>query len=204
VKEITLHRRGMLIVVSSPSGGGKSTVIKEILKKDPAMEYSVSVTSRSPRPGEVPGESYHFTTKEQFQKWIEEGRFYEWAHVHNHLYGTRREVIEEKLVQGKDVIMDLDFQGGLSVKKQSPNAVLIFLLPPTMKVLENRLRKRKTDDDKVIQLRLKNAREEIRYAKKYDYILINNDLQDTINKVRGIIEAERYRAVRQEMTLPED
>lgn len=198
---ISLKRKGMLIVVSSPSGGGKSTVIRDIVKDDPNMEYSVSVTSRSPRPGEINGESYTFVSEDQFQEWIKEDRFYEWARVHNHLYGTRKDIIREKLNRGKDVIMDLDFQGGLNVKRQSPDAVLIFLLPPSMEVLEERLRLRNTDQEQEIQVRLKNAGEEIEYATRYDYVLINENLDKTIQEVRGIIKSERSRAGRLEISM---
>ena len=196
VPEISLRRKGMLIVVSSPSGGGKSTVIQEILKNDPAMEYSVSVTSRPPRPGEIDGQSYTFVSEEQFRKWIGEDRFYEWAEVHNHLYGTRKDVIAEKLSRGKDVIMDLDVQGGLNVKKKSPDSVLIFLLPPSTEILQQRLRLRKTDNDDVIKIRLHNSLQEMDVASQYDYILINDDLKNTIEQARNIIESERHRAIR--------
>ena len=201
---IRLNRRGMLIVVSSPSGGGKSTVIQCILDADPNMEYSVSVTSRPPRPGEVDGESYTFVSEETFQKWIEEDRFYEWAIVHNYHYGTRKDIIAEKLTRGRDVIMDLDFQGGLNMKRQSPAAVLVFLLPPNMEVLERRLRERKTDSEAVIVVRLKNAREEIEYASRYDYVLINNRLEETIDQVRDIIKAERHRTSRMDIKMEQD
>lgn len=193
---IELKRSGMLIVISSPSGGGKSTVIEALLKNDPEMEYSVSVTSRPPRRGEKDGKSYHFVSDEQFQKWINEGRFYEWAFVHNYRYGTRKDIIKEKLDRGMDVIMDLDFQGGLNIKRQSPDAVLIFLLPPTMEILEQRLRDRKTDSEETIQVRLSNAIEEIKHATKYDYIMINVDLDETISKTRSIIASERHKATR--------
>jgi guanylate kinase len=191
----------MLIVVSSPSGGGKSTVIQDILKNDPDMEYSVSVTSRAPRPGETNGVSYTFVSENQFRKWIQEDRFYEWAEVHNHFYGTRKDIIREKLERGKDVIMDLDFQGGLNVKKKSPDAVLIFLLPPSLEVLEKRLRTRNTDQEKEIQVRLKNASEEIEYATRYDYILINENLDQTIQEVKGIIKSERSKAERLKISM---
>ena len=193
---IELKRNGMLIVVSSPSGGGKSTVIKALLSNDPEMEYSVSVTSRPPRRGEKDGESYHFVSDEQFQKWIDEGRFYEWAFLHNFRYGTQKNIIKEKLSRGMDVIMDLDFQGGLNIKRQSPDAVLIFLLPPTMEILEQRLRDRQTDSEETIQIRLRNAYEEIKHATKYDYILINRALDDTISKAQSIIASERHKAIR--------
>jgi len=191
-----LKRQGMLIVVSSPSGGGKSTVIREVMKQDPRLEYSVSVTSRSPRPGEVNGESYHFVTEEDFRAWINRGVFYEWAVVHDNLYGTRRDIVEERLRRGHDVIMDLDFQGGLNIKKQAPASVLVFILPPSMTVLEERLRDRKTDSEETIRLRLHNALEEIRHATQYDYVLINEELDATIKQVKGIIAAEHHRAAR--------
>ena len=199
---IEIQRNGILFVVSSPSGGGKSSVIRALLKDNPGLDYSVSVTSRPSRPGEVDGESYTFVSEEKFRKWIEEGRFYEWAKVHNHYYGTRKDVIQEKLSQGRDVIMDLDFQGGLNVKQQSPSSVLIFLLPPSMEELENRLRSRGTDSEEVIRVRLKNAREEMRYASKYDYILINDRLETAISETGEIIHAEGRRAGR--LTIKSD
>jgi len=194
----------MLIVVSSPSGGGKSSIIEALLKTDPQMEYSVSVTSRPPRPGEKDGVAYHFVTEAQFRKWIDEGRFYEWAVVYDHLYGTRRDIIMEKLKRGRDVIMDLDIQGGLNIKRQSPDSVLVFLLPPDLDVLEQRLRARGTDSEDVIRGRLSNVHEEMRHAMQYDYVLINDNLNETIENVREIIKAERRRASRLELSTGEE
>jgi len=194
----------MLIVVSSPSGGGKSSIIEALLKTDPQMEYSVSVTSRPPRPGEKDGVAYHFVTEAQFRKWIDEGRFYEWAVVYDRLYGTRRDIIMEKLKRGRDVIMDLDIQGGLNIKRQSPDSVLVFLLPPDLDVLEQRLRARGTDSEDVIRGRLSNVHEEMRHAMQYDYVLINDNLNETIENVREIIKAERRRASRLELSTGEE
>lgn len=191
---ISITHKGMLIVLSAPSGGGKSTVVKSILESDPNIEYSVSATSRPPRKGEVDGESYHFLSTEEFERLIQEDKFLEWAVVHNHYYGTLRDVIEEKLKRNKDIILDLDFQGGLAVKRKIPESVLIFLLPPSMEVLEKRLRKRQLDSEETIRVRLRNAATEIKYASKYDYIVVNDELEETVFTIRRIIEAERYKS----------
>ena len=189
---ISIEHKGMLIVLSAPSGGGKSTVLRAILEEDARIEYSVSVTSREPRKGEIDGKSYHFVPEETFKQHIKDNRFLEWAVVHGNYYGTRRDIIQEKLDRNIDIILDLDFQGGLNIKRQMPDSVLIFLLPPSMDVLEKRLRARNLDDEETIQLRLKNAAEEIEYASRYDYVLINDDLEQTIFMTRKIIEAERF------------
>lgn len=193
---IRLKRKGILIVLSSPSGGGKSTVLKKLLASDAGLDYSVSTTTRPPRKGEEDGKAYFFVSDEEFQRMIGEGRFYEWAHVHGYRYGTRRDIIEEKLRRGRDVLLDLDTQGALEVKRLAPESVIIFLLPPSMEVLEERLRARKLDSEETMQVRLKNAKDEIACAEKYDYIVINDKLADTIETVRSIIHAERHRNAR--------
>jgi guanylate kinase len=193
---ITLEPEGMLIAVVSPSGGGKSTICRALLDADPKLEYSISVTSRPPREGEVDGRDYHFVSEERFQELIAEGLFYEWARVHDNLYGTRRDLVETQLARGKDVVLDIDVVGSLNIKKMNDKAVLIFILPPSMQVLEGRLRRRETDSDEVIRKRLENAREEIRVAGQYDYVVINDDLEQAIVTVRGIINAERHAAKR--------
>jgi guanylate kinase len=193
---IQLQRKGILIVVSSPSGGGKSTILRQLLAGDPTLDYSVSTTTRPPRSGELDGEAYFFVSDERFDQIIREGRFYEWAHVHGYRYGTRRDIIEEKLARGRDVLLDLDTQGALSVKRLAPDSVIVFLLPPSMEVLEQRLRARNLDSDETIELRLKNARDEIACAENYDYIVINDKLSDTVETVRAIIRAERHRPPR--------
>jgi guanylate kinase len=193
---IRLERRGILIVVSSPSGGGKSTILRKLREKDTSLDYSVSTTTRPPRTGEVDGKAYFFVSDEQFDRMIREGRFFEWAHVHGYRYGTRRDIIEEKLARGRDVLLDLDTQGAMSVKRLAPESVIIFLLPPSMEVLEKRLRARNLDSEETIELRLKNARDEIACAERYDYIVINDKLSDTVETVRAIIRAERHRTPR--------
>jgi len=198
---IELEPLPMLIVLSSPSGGGKSTVCRALLASDPKLEYAVSVTSRPPRPGEVNGRDYWFVTEEEFCRLIEANAFYEWAKVHDNYYGTRRDLVEEKLARGHDVVMDLDVVGGLTIKKLTDRAVLIYVLPPSLKVLEQRLRARATDSEAVIQKRLRNARQEINFAEKYDYVVINEDLEQTITIIRRIIEAQRHSSRHQKVKI---
>lgn len=174
---------------------------KALLQADSRLEYSVSVTSRKPRGEEVDGRDYQFVSEQEFHRLIQEERFYEWAKVHDNYYGTRRDLIEQKLARGKDVVLDLDVVGGLSVKKVSDKAVLIFILPPSLEVLEKRLRARNTDCEAVIQKRLRNARNEINFAQKYDYVVVNEDLQQTISTIRRIVEAERHSAKHQQITI---
>jgi guanylate kinase len=190
------RRRGLLLVVSAPSGGGKSVVLKRLIASDPDLSYSVSVTSRPPRGDEVEGQSYHFVTRERFEDMIREDQFYEWAEVHGNLYGTRADTIERALARGQDIALDIDVRGGHSVKFRCPEAVLVFLLPPSFQVLEQRLRGRETDTEQQIQLRLKNAREEMPYWKFYDYTVVNHDLDHTVEQVRQVLNAERCRSIR--------
>lgn len=189
---ISLEPEGMLVVLSSPSGGGKSSICRALLSADTQLEYSISTTSRPPRRDESNGRDYLFIPEEEFTKLIETECFYEWAKVHDNFYGTRRDVVDAKLSAGKDVVLDLDVVGGLNIKKVTEKAVLIFVLPPSLKVLEERLRHRNTDREDIIQKRLKNARQEINFAQKYDYAVVNEDLQQTIVTIRQIIAAERH------------
>ncbi|AXA35589.1 MAG: guanylate kinase [Candidatus Hydrogenedentota bacterium] len=201
---IELESLAMLIVLSSPSGGGKSSVCRALLESDPKLEYSVSVTSRPPRPGEVNGRDYWFVSEEEFHRLVSEGAFYEWAQVHGNYYGTRRDLIEARLAEKKDVVLDLDVVGGLNVKKLNDRAVLIYILPPSMKVLEERLRSRATDSEAEIQKRLRNAVHEINFAEKYDYVVINDDLPQTIATIRKIIAAERHSSRHQRVKITPD
>jgi len=196
IMTITLSRHGILFVVSAPSGGGKSTILRALLSSDDTLDYSVSVTTRPPRPGEVHGQSYWFVAEEEFKRMIKQGQFYEWARVHDYLYGTRKDLIAEKLSKGRDVLLDLDIQGALNVKRLSPNAVIIFLLPPSLAELEKRLRERKLDSEEIIQVRLSNGRKELEHTGKYDYVIVNDALDETIETAKAIIRAERARTSR--------
>lgn len=196
---LSTSRTGLLIVLSAPSGGGKSSVAKALLGADTKLEYSISVTTRPKRPDEVDGRHYHFVTPDEFHRFVREGAFYEFAEVHDHLYGTRRDAIEQTLAAGRDVLMDLDVQGGLNLKRQTPDAVLIFLLPPSLDVLRHRLEKRGTDTPEVIARRLAKAEQEIRHWCEYDYAVMNDDLDLAVARVRGIVEAERHRPPRMEV-----
>jgi len=188
--------KGLLIVISAPSGTGKTTLVHMLLKEFPDLEFSVSYTTRPPRPGEVDGKDYHFVDRKTFERMIEEGDFLEWAEVYGNLYGTSRTQVLRALNEGRDVILDIDTQGALQVKKNFPEAVLIFILPPSLKELERRLRSRGTDDEETIERRLKIAKEEIRRAPLYDYIVVNDVLEVAYENLRSIIRAEKLRTER--------
>jgi guanylate kinase len=198
---IELIPEGMLIILSSPSGGGKSSICRALLAADPRLDYSISFTSRKPRKDETDGKDYHFVSDAEFMEMVAENRFYEWARVHGNLYGTRRDLVDAKLAAGKDVVLDIDVIGGLNIKKITEKAVLIFVLPPSMEVLEQRLRARATDKQEEIERRLQNARNEIWFAQKYDYAVVNNDLQATIETIRKIIDAERHSSRHQRVLI---
>ncbi|MFW5870772.1 MAG: guanylate kinase [Candidatus Sumerlaeota bacterium] len=201
---IALQRSGTLFVLVAPSGGGKSTVLKALLEKVPGLAYSVSVTSRRPRPGEKEGQDFHYVSVREFQDMIERKEFYEWAQVHGNFYGTRKETVEELLKKGLDVGMDLDVQGACAIKGMKRDAVTIFLLPPSMQTLEERLRGRDTDDDEVIALRLTNAADEIARCKLFDYLVVNKDLDEVIEEITGIVHAERNRSTRQKLLVEDE
>ena len=191
------ERRGLLLVISAPSGGGKSAVLARLLEEQPGLSYSVSVTSRKSRGNEVEGKDYTFVTREQFEQMQREDLFYESAEVHGNLYGTRRDTVEKALAAGRDVTLDIDVQGGMDVKWSTPaDAVLVFLMPPSFDVLEKRLRERATDSEEDIQRRLGNARQEMRFWRQYDYVVVNEDLVSCVKEITQILEAERRRTSR--------
>ncbi len=188
--------KGLLIVVSGPSGAGKGTICKALLKNDENIEISVSATTRKPRTGEIDGINYFFHEKDEFQNMIANSDFLEYAEVYGNYYGTPRKPVEEKLNQGKDVLLEIDIQGALNVKKIFPDGVFIFILPPSMKELKNRIVGRGTETEEAINKRFKSAYDELKYAFKYDYVVINDKVDLAAKKVEAILVAEKCRVSR--------
>ena len=197
-ESVHLNRRGVLFVLSSPSGAGKTTISKKMLGVDGDIALSISATTRPPRPGEVDGKDYHFVDTEAFKKMAAGGEFLEWAHVFGHRYGTPRARVEELLAAGKDVLFDIDWQGAQQLYQEAgPDVVRVFVLPPTMEELERRLRSRKTDSDEVIAARMARAANEISHWDGYDYVLINDNVDECYGEVMAILRAERLKRRRQ-------
>jgi guanylate kinase len=190
--------RGMLIIVSSPSGGGKGTLIRRVLKTLPNVGYSVSFTTRPPRMGEIHMRDYFFISEEQFRGMVERGEFLEWAHVHAHLYGTGRAQVEKELREGRDIILEIDVQGAESVKRFVPSAVGVFILPPSFEILRERLVTRGSEQASDLALRLRNARSEIERYREFDYVIINDEMERAAAQLASVIYAERARRERQE------
>ncbi len=197
-ESVHLDRRGVLFVLSSPSGAGKTTISKKMLGVDPDIALSISATTRPPRPGEVDGKDYHFVDVETFKQMAADGEFLEWAHVFGHRYGTPRARVDELLDAGKDVLFDIDWQGAQQLYQEAgPDVVRVFVLPPTMDELERRLRARKTDSDEVIAARMARAANEISHWDGYDYVLINDNVDECYGEVMAILRAERLKRRRQ-------
>lgn len=184
-----MKRKGLLIVLSGPSGVGKDTVLKGVMEKDACLKRSISVTTRAPRTGEINGVHYHFITQEQYDKMLEEGDFLEHETVHGNSYATPASYVEKLREEGYDAALVIDVKGGLSVKKTVPDAVLIFILPNSMEGLYSRLSGRQTDSQDVIKLRMRNAEGEIKKALEYDYAVVNDDLEQCRGEVLEIIKA---------------
>jgi guanylate kinase len=187
---------GQLFVISAPSGTGKSTLLGEVRKRMTLLGYSVSHTTRKPREGEQEGRDYSFVDKQTFKRMADEGLFLEWAEVYGDYYGTSFSAFQGQLQSGLDVLLDLDIQGARAVKEHFSASVLVFLLPPSLKVLEARLRNRGTDEKEVIEARLKKARNEIAEYSRYDYVIINDELEQAITEVQAVILSERSRTGR--------
>jgi guanylate kinase len=190
-------RRGMMLVLSSPSGAGKTTLSKRLIMHNPDVVLSVSATTRAPRPGEVDGEDYFFTDHQAFEKQIAEDGFFEHAKVFDHYYGTPKDAVEEALSVGRDVVFDIDWQGAQQLAKKAPRDVVrVFILPPSLKLLEDRLRKRAQDSEETINGRMERAEAEISHWEEYDYVIVNEDFSGALEELEMILRAERLRRTR--------
>jgi guanylate kinase len=189
-------RRGLLFVLSSPSGAGKSTIARMLMATDEGLALSVSATTRPIRPGERDGKDYYFVSDERFDEMVANGDFLEWAHVFGHRYGTLKSEVLKVIEGGRDVLLDIDWQGTQQLKQVDPDIVRVFILPPSMTELERRLRARGTDSDEVIKQRMERAAAEISHWAEYDYVLINNDAEKCRELVHNILKAERLKATR--------
>jgi guanylate kinase len=198
-----IKRRGTLVVVSAPSGAGKTTLCHEVRQLVPDLFYSVSYTTRAPRPGEVDGKDFHFVTDAEFLAMRDRDEFAEWAEVHGHRYGTPAKALESALGRGLDVILDIDTHGARQLRQRYPEAVSIFVMAPSMKELEARLRERKSDAAVEIVRRLNRAREEISAWRQYDYLIINRDVKEAVDQLATVIQAERWRTSRLTLKFPD-
>jgi guanylate kinase len=197
------RRRGLLIVLSSPSGAGKSTISRMLLDSDPDVTMSVSATTRPKRPGERDDVDYHFVTDPEFDRMIAANEFVEWAYVFGHRYGTPKAPVKAALRQGRDILFDIDWQGARQLEPDfGEHLVTIFLLPPSMGELERRLRARGTDSEDVISDRMRRAADEIDHWAEYEYVLVNQDMDGCLEQVRAIVTAERLKRVRQTQLHP--
>lgn len=192
-------KKGLLFVISAPSGAGKTSIFRELLVRHPELRESISYTTRPIRAGEQDGVDYHFVSRTQFDQMIEQGGFAEWAEVHGNCYGTARATLQQANAAGQDVLLDIDVQGAAQLRASGLDGVFIFVLPPSMAVLRQRLAGRNTDSVEVIERRMHNAVDEIRTAARFDYIVVNDDLAQAIATVEAIVIAEK---VRKERVIP--
>lgn len=199
-----MDRRGLLFVVSAPSGAGKTTICKQVVSEVPELWYSISYTTRTARPGEQDGREYRFVDEATFQHMVQRNEFAEWAHVHGNLYGTPRRTLTEKMDAGVDVLLEIDDQGAKQIKKKFSDAVFVYILPPSLEDLEARLTQRAGDAPDEIQRRLQRAREEVWSYREYYYIVKNDDLKQACKALESIILAERHKTKRLDMAWLEE
>ncbi len=185
--------KGLLFVVSAPAGCGKDTILEQLFKVTENVGYSVSATSRAPREGEIDGVHYHFRTREQFEQMIREDAVLEYTEYCGNYYGTPRKAVEDMLNSGKDVILKIEVEGAMNIKRLFPECCLVFILPPSMAELERRLRKRGTETEEKITERTAQAREELKYAENYDYLIVNGELSAAVDELKAVITAEKLR-----------
>ena len=188
---------GNLIVVAAPSGAGKSSLVKALLELDSHVHLSVSHTTRAPRGQEKHGRDYYFASQSEFDAMVQSNAFVEWAHVHGNRYGTSKKAIEERIAQGSDVILEIDFQGALQIKEAFANAVLVFILPPSWEELRSRLERRGEDTPEVIAVRLKNAAEEMAQVSKFDFVIINELFERALFDLKAVVHTQRLKYVAQ-------
>lgn len=196
-KREKIARRGLMFVLSSPSGAGKTTLTRLLVQKEENIDLSISVTTRPRRPSEVDGVHYHFLTREEFEKMRDAGELLEWAEVHGNYYGTPAKPVEKALAKGKDVLFDIDYQGTRQLyKKAASDVVSIFVLPPSITEMKKRIRRRATEDNAAIRKRLETAKQELKRWGEYDYVVINDDLDAAFADIHAILSAERMKRVR--------
>jgi guanylate kinase len=188
---------GNLYVVAAPSGTGKSSLVKALLEVDSRMELSVSHTTRAPRGQEMHGREYYFVSNEEFDRMVANNAFVEWAHVHSNRYGTSRKAIEDKIAAGADIVLEIDYQGAIQIKRQFANAVLIFILPPSWPELRSRLMRRAEDSEETIELRLRNAAEEVAHVGEFDFVIINEMFERALFDLKAIAHAQRLKVAAQ-------
>lgn len=184
---------GTLIIITAPSGAGKTTLVSALLERDPKVRLSISYTTRAPRPGEQDGREYHFVDLPTFRSLRDRGEFLEWAEVHGNYYATSKVWIREQTAAGHDIVLEIDWQGAQQVRKTFTDSVGVFVLPPSFEALEARLRGRGTDSDEVIARRLLGARSEMRHVSEFDYVILNNELSDAIDDLAAVVRASRLR-----------
>ncbi|MCQ2454031.1 MAG: guanylate kinase [Clostridia bacterium] len=191
-----INKKGMLLVLSGPSGAGKGTLYSRLLQEDGDMHFSVSYTTRAPRPGEVDGKDYYFVTEEAFREMLDKDGFLEHAEVHGHFYGTPREPVIKQLEAGNSVMLDIDPQGALQVMASMPDCVSVFILPPSFAELRRRLEGRGTEKQEDVERRLRNARGEVALKDKYQYLVVNDKVDEAFSRLKTIVEAEKLRSTR--------